>query len=241
MATAATTAMAIGTACDAPAEAGCAVRCDAAASDWVGDERALGPRVSALGVADRLEGVRARPLAVGREFPWSALVAGRLGWLVGLEWLVGLGWLVTGDGLLRSTRSVPNDVPTAPPTAWVDARRFEPGWPASALKPPLPFCWPARNASAALMRARYTSARRVRAWIANPVELIDSAPVPGNPPLRSCRPASHLSPAATPAAARAPGARASAIIAIAVLSTSGPPLGGIRLGNEPFLLCRLSR
>ena len=77
--------------------------------------------------------------------------------------------------------------------------------------------------------------------MASPVELIDSAPALEKPPLRCCRLAIQVTPAATQAAARAPGARASAITATAVLSTSGPPLAGIRLGNEPFALCRLSR
>ena len=60
-----------------------------------------------------------------------------------------LRWSARAAGALRSRCRVPNGIPAAPPTAWVDARTLEPRWPpASALKPPSRFCCAARNALA---------------------------------------------------------------------------------------------
>src|SRR5215472_9734187 len=64
-----------------------------------------------------------------------------LGFGSGLGLGLGVGGGV-GTPVARTLRcSVPSEVPTAPPSAWVEARTSEPRWPPeSALNPPLLFC-----------------------------------------------------------------------------------------------------
>lgn len=78
-------------------------------------------------------------------------------------------------------------------------------------------------------------------WTASAAELVESPAAPGKPPSASCRPAIQATPLSTAAAASSPGASASAMTAIAVLSTSESPVAGIRLGQEPSACWRLFR
>lgn len=66
--------------------------------------------------------------------------------------------LGTGSGVvpLISLVSTPKEMPAAPPTAWVEARTSEPGWPPlTTLNPPSLFCCVARNFRAFLISSAY--------------------------------------------------------------------------------------